>query len=226
MMIFLGNQDEILMRSLWIKRAIDLIGACLGIFIVVPLLFIISIVSIIDFKGRIFFQQIRVGYKRKFFYLIKFRTMKERYSTKGFLLPDKLRLTDIGRILRKTSLDEVPQFWNVIKGQMSLVGPRPHLEIHLDLNSVDQIRRHDMKPGITGWAQVKGRNSISWEKRFKYDVWYLNNWNIFLDLKILFLTISQVIKARGVYRPASIPAAEYKGENIILQQIDSHLLQK
>ena len=175
------------------KRLIDIVAAMFGIVLLSPLFIIIVILVRIKLNSTIFFCQLRPGIAGKPFKLIKFRTMLDTYDTDGSLLSDSIRLTSFGRFLRSTSLDELPEFWNVLKGEMSLVGPRPLLIEYLPLYSKEQSRRHELKPGITGWAQVNGRNAISWEDKFKLDVWYVDNQSFWLDIKILFLTFMKVI---------------------------------
>jgi sugar transferase EpsL len=164
-------------------------------------------------KGPVFFTQARPGKNKKIFSLYKFRTMKELKDKNGNLLPDAERLTKLGKFLRKLSLDELPEFLNVLKGDMSIVGPRPLLAKYLDLYSPEQARRHDVKPGITGWAQVKGRNVITWEEKFKYDIWYVANRSLWLDMKIIFMTIIKVIKGEGISQPGHATMEEFKGVN-------------
>ena len=147
---------------------------------------------------RFFFVQQRPGYKEKVFALIKLRTMTEAKDVNGKLLPDEMRLTSFGQFLRKSSLDEIPQFWNVLKGEMSIIGPRPLLMEYLPMYSTEEKKRHAVKPGITGWAQVNGRNSISWESKYALDLWYVSNLSFLLDLRIIFLTIKKVIKKDGI----------------------------
>ena len=160
----------------------------------------------------IFIQQ-RPGINGIPFNFFKFRTMTNETDEKGKLLPDRDRLTPIGRFLRNTSLDEVPSLFNVLKGDMSFVGPRPLLMEYLPLYSNEQMRRHDVKPGITGWAQINGRNSISWEEKFKLDVWYVDNQSLFLDIKIIFITIAKVLKQEGINQGRTITMEKFKGNN-------------
>jgi len=180
------------------KRLIDIMVALLAFFVL--LLPIILLACLVAFKiGRpIYFSQIRPGLYGKPFRIIKFRTMNNELDSDGHLLPDAQRLSSFGRFLRASSLDELPELWNVIKGDMSLVGPRPLLMEYLPLYTEEQARRHNVRPGITGWAQVNGRNAISWEEKFKLDVWYVENQSFFLDVKILALTILKVIKRHGI----------------------------
>jgi len=159
----------------------------------------------------VFFRQTRPGLHGKPFNLIKFRTMTNTKDHFGRLLPDSKRITKLGRFLRITSLDELPELWNVLKGDMSLVGPRPLLMEYLDKYTPEQARRHEVKPGITGWAQINGRNALSWEERFKMDVWYVDNQNLWLDLKILFLTIWKVLAREGISKPGHATMTKFSG---------------
>lgn len=185
----------------FIKRFMDITVSLLGLVILLPLFVIISITILVTMGWPVIFIQNRAGYKGKIFKMIKFRTMTNEKDKNGNLLPDSKRLTKFGKFLRSLSLDELPELFNVLKGDMSLVGPRPLLPEYLPYYTREQMRRHDVKPGITGWAQINGRNAISWEEKFKYDVWYVDNWSIWLDLKILFLTIIKVLKREGISKP-------------------------
>ncbi len=193
------------------KRIIDLVIA-LFIFLILILFFIIItfVLSIIN-KGKPFFIQQRPGKNEKIFKIIKFKTMTDATDKNGNLLPDNERLTSFGKFVRKTSLDEIPQLINVIKGDMSLIGPRPLLPEYLPLYNDFQKRRHEVKPGITGWAQVNGRNAISWEEKFEYDIWYIDNLSFTLDLKILFLTFKKVIASEGISSEKSATMEKFKG---------------
>jgi lipopolysaccharide/colanic/teichoic acid biosynthesis glycosyltransferase len=164
--------------------------------------------------GRpVFFVHIRPGLRGRPFKMYKFRTMLDLRDANGNLLPDEQRLTRIGRILRATSFDELPEFWNVLKGDMSLVGPRPLLMEYLERYTPEQARRHDVKPGVTGWAQVNGRNAITWEEKFKLDVWYVDNWNNWLDFKILFLTVLKVLRREGISANNHATMPVFMGQN-------------
>lgn len=196
-----------------IKKSMDLIISTIGFALFSPLFPVISVLIKLESKGPVFFKQKRPGKNNKIFYLYKFRTMKELRDVQGNLLPDAERLTKIGIFLRKLSLDELPEFWNVMKGNMSLVGPRPLLIEYLQRYSPEQARRHEVKPGITGWAQINGRNAITWEEKFKYDVWYVDHWNLWLDFKIIFITIWKVIKGEGINQPGQATMEEFKGDN-------------
>jgi undecaprenyl phosphate N,N'-diacetylbacillosamine 1-phosphate transferase len=180
-----------------IKRIIDFVVALLGLVILLPVFLIVSFL-LYYFQKSIFFTQDRPGLNGKVFKLVKFKTMNDQRDTEGKLLPDAERLTSVGKFVRSTSLDELPQLFNVLKGDMSLIGPRPLLVKYLPLYSKEQARRHEVKPGITGWAQVNGRNAISWEKKFELDVWYVDNVSFLLDMKILFLTIKKVFLRENI----------------------------
>jgi lipopolysaccharide/colanic/teichoic acid biosynthesis glycosyltransferase len=162
-------------------------------------------------KGGVFFAQQRPGRNEVIFKLLKFKTMNDKRDANGHLLPDAARLTAIGKFIRKTSLDELPQLWNVLKGNMSLVGPRPLLVQYLPLYTIEQKRRHLVKPGITGWAQVNGRNAISWEQKFEYDVWYVDNCSFALDMKILWMTVLKVVAREGISQEGHVTAQAFKG---------------
>jgi lipopolysaccharide/colanic/teichoic acid biosynthesis glycosyltransferase len=180
------------------KNIIDFIISLLGIILLAPFLVIIGLIILFAFGSPIFFIQSRPGFLGKPFKFFKYRTMTNKKDKNGNLLPDKNRLSPLGSFLRKTSLDELPSLWNVLKCDMSLVGPRPLLMEYLPLYSEEQMRRQEVKPGITGWAQINGRNAITWEEKFKLDVWYVDNRSLFLDLKILLLTIWKVFTREGI----------------------------
>jgi lipopolysaccharide/colanic/teichoic acid biosynthesis glycosyltransferase len=199
------------MRSYFLKRIIDIIGSLIGLVVASPIIVVISIIIYITMGRPIFFKQVRPGLKGKPFVIYKFRTMLDLRDENGNLLPDEKRLTTIGKFLRSTTLDELPEFWNVLKGDMSLVGPRPLLMEYLDRYTPEQARRHNVKPGMTGWAQINGRNAITWEEKFKLDVWYVDNWNILLDLKIIFLTILKVLKREGISAEGHATMPEFMG---------------
>ncbi len=194
------------------KRLIDISISSGLLLIFFPLLLLISLANIF-FHNGIFFIQDRAGYNGNVFKIIKFKTMNDNADKKGELLPDGERLTIFGRILRFSSLDELPTLWNVLAGQMSLVGPRPLLVSYLDRYNEYQLRRLEVKPGLTGWAQVNGRNSISWEKKFEYDVWYVDNRSFKLDLIIIFKTIGQVITGKGISHKNHPTMEEFMGTN-------------
>ena len=195
------------------KRIIDILLSSGLLFIILPLLLLIAIINILLNKGKIFFVQERAGYKGNIFKIIKFKTMNDNANNKGELLPDGERLTIFGSFLRFSSLDELPTLWNVLMGQMSLVGPRPLLVKYLDRYNDNQLRRLEVKPGLTGWAQINGRNSISWEEKFEYDVWYVDNRSLKLDLIIIFKTISQVIRGKGINHKNHPTMEEFMGTN-------------
>ena len=195
------------------KRIIDISISSALLLIFLPLLLLISIINILFHKGKILFIQDRTGYKGKLFKIIKFKTMSDKVDANGELLSDGERLTVFGRFLRSSSLDELPTLWNILLGHMSLVGPRPLLVKYLDRYDDNQLRRLEAKPGLTGLAQVNGRNSISWEKKFEYDVWYIDNRSLKLDLKIIFKTIGQVIRGKGISHKGHPTMEEFMGTN-------------
>jgi len=199
------------MRSPILKRIIDIIGALVGLIVSSPIMLIVSLIIYLTMGRPVFFKQLRPGLNGKPFVIYKFRTRLDLRDKDGNLLPDEKRITAIGRFLRSTTLDELPEFWNVLKGDMSLVGPRPLLMEYLPRYTPEQARRHNVKPGMTGWAQVNGRNAITWEEKFKLDVWYVDNWNIPLDLKIIFLTILKVFKREGVSAEGYATMPEFVG---------------
>lgn len=184
-------------RNLW-KPLIDFTAALVALIIFSPVILFVTVALYFSNSGKPFFFQLRPGKDGKIFKIIKFKTMNDRKDVHGNLLPDAERITPLGAFVRKTSLDELPQLFNVIKGDMSLVGPRPLLPSYLPLYNDFQRRRNDVKPGITGWAQVNGRNAISWEKKFEYDVWYVDHQSFLLDMKILILTVKKVFKQEGI----------------------------
>ncbi len=195
----------------WSKRVFDVCVATLGLVLLSPLLAILALLVWV-FQGRpILFRQQRPGYKGRPFIIYKFRTMNDRRDANGNLLPDAERLTPFGRFLRSTSLDDLPQLINVLRGEMSLVGPRPLLMQYLERYSPEQMRRHDVLPGITGWAQVNGRNALSWEEKFRLDVWYVDHWSFWLDMRILFMTLWKVLKREGISQPGHVTMEEFKG---------------
>jgi undecaprenyl phosphate N,N'-diacetylbacillosamine 1-phosphate transferase len=199
------------MYNLIVKRILDFLVALIGLVLVLPLLIIVYCLLSIANKGKPFFFQKRPGLNEKLFKIIKFKTMTDAKGIDGNLLPDSERLTKIGNFVRNTSLDEIPQLFNVIIGDMSLIGPRPLLPEYLPLYSLEQKKRHLVRPGISGWAQVNGRNAISWEQKFKFDVQYVKNLSLMFDLKILFLTIKKVVVREGVSSSTSVSMEEFKG---------------
>ncbi|MCS4534057.1 sugar transferase [Neisseria montereyensis] len=181
-----------------LKRLLDILASALGLIVLSPILLILVYLIRKNLGSPVFFTQTRPGQDGKPFKMIKFRSMRDAVDANGNPLPDSERLTDFGKKLRATSLDELPELWNVLKGDMSLVGPRPLLMQYLPLYNEFQYRRHEMKPGITGWAQVNGRNALSWDDKFQYDIWYIDNYSFMLDIKILFLTIKKVFVREGI----------------------------
>jgi len=194
-----------------VKRLIDLILAGIGILFTLPLLLILSVLIYFKLGSPIFFRQQRPGLGGQPFWLLKFRTMTDACGADGVLLPDSERLTRFGRFLRATSLDELPELINVLKGDMSLVGPRPLLMQYLDRYTPEQAQRHEVRPGITGWAQVNGRNAITWEEKFRLDVWYVDNWSLWLDIKIIFMTVWKIFKREGINQAGQATMEEFKG---------------
>ena len=196
-----------------IKSVIDIVSAVLIIIVLSPILLGLTAVLYLQNNGQPFFRQRRPGFKERPFYLTKFKSMTDERDANGQLLPDNERLTEVGAFIRKTSLDELPQLYNVLRGEMSIIGPRPLLFKYVPLYSPEQRRRHEVKPGITGWAQVNGRNSISWKRKFELDVYYVNHQSFWLDLKILWLTVQKVLKREGVNQSAARPMQPFNGNN-------------
>lgn len=197
----------------FIKRFFDFSIALVGLICLLPIFMMVTIGLFFANQGKPFFFQERPGKNERIFKIIKFKTMNDKKDENGNLLPDAERLTKIGSFVRKTSLDEIPQLINVLKGDMSLIGPRPLRTYYLPLYSIEQKRRHDVRPGITGWAQVNGRNAISWTKKFELDVYYVNNISFALDLKILFLTIKKVFKREGISAEGQATTEAFNGSN-------------
>ncbi|MFH2058533.1 MAG: sugar transferase [Pseudomonadota bacterium] len=193
------------------KNCFDIVLSCILLIVLSPIFLLISILVRIKLGPPIIFQQERPGYLGHPFIIYKFRSMMDKKNNNGILLSDSERLTRFGRLLRKSSLDELPELFNVLKGEMSLVGPRPLLMQYLERYSHEQARRHDVKPGITGWAQINGRNAVTWEEKFKMDVWYVDNHTLWLDVKILFQTIVQVLKSDGIHQKGHATAQEFMG---------------
>ena len=192
----------------------NLFDKSLALFLIIlfsPIYIIVSLLIFFKMGSPILFRQKRPGYKEKIFGIYKFRTMTNEKDANGNLLPDDKRLVGIGKFIRSTSLDELPQLFNVLKGEMSFVGPRPLLEEYLPLYNEKQKRRHDVKPGITGWAQVNGRNAISWDQKFDYDVWYVDNQSFWLDIKILWLTFLKVVKRSDISSSTSSTMEKFTG---------------
>ena len=196
------------------KRLIDLICAFCLLLIFIPFLLCVSLILLLVNRGAgIFFIQKRPGKDAKIFDVIKFKTMTDERDKEGKLLPDDKRLTRVGRVVRSLSIDELPQLINVLKGDMAFVGPRPLLPKYLPLYSEEQFRRHEVRPGITGWAQINGRNNISWTKKFEYDVWYVDHVSFWLDLKILFLTVKKVFVREGISKEGEVTTVPFDGTN-------------
>ncbi|KDE46255.1 sugar transferase [Geobacillus sp. CAMR5420] len=194
-----------------LKRSFDFVVSLIALIILSPVVLVTAILVRYKLGSPVIFKQQRPGLHGKPFYLYKFRTMTDERDENGELLPDHLRLTPFGQFLRKFSLDELPQLFNVLKGDISLVGPRPLLMEYLELYTPEQARRHEVKPGITGWAQVNGRNAISWEEKFKLDVWYVDNRTFWLDIKILFLTVIKVLKKEGINQSEYVTMEKFAG---------------
>jgi len=195
------------------KRLIDFFAALFGLLVLSPVFLLVTVALFIANQGKPFFFQSRPGRGERIFRIVKFKTMNDRRDADGELLPDAERLTAIGSFVRKTSLDEIPQLINVLKGDMSLIGPRPLLVQYLPLYNDEQKRRHDVRPGITGWAQVNGRNAISWQQKFAYDVWYVDNMSFGLDLKILFLTVKKVFIREGISADGQATMEVFRGND-------------
>jgi sugar transferase EpsL len=195
--------------SSFAKRVTDILLAGSALLISAPLMAAIALAIRWSMGRPILFRQMRPGYRGEPFKLLKFRTMNAARDARGCLLPDAARLTPIGRLLRRLSFDELPQLWNVFRGDMSLVGPRPLLMQYIDLYTTEQARRHDTKPGITGWAQVHGRNRLTWPEKFSLDLWYVDNWSLWLDIRILVRTLWQVLKREGISQPGHATMAEF-----------------
>jgi sugar transferase EpsL len=194
-----------------LKRILDLLIAIIGLTILSPFMLLIAVLILASMGWPIMYTQDRPGRGARIFRLYKFRTMRLLFDQKGQLLADEKRLTGIGKFLRASSLDELPELFNVLAGQMSIVGPRPLLVQYLPRYTKEQLRRQSVLPGITGWAQVNGRNAISWEEKFKLDVWYVDHWSLGLDIRILFLTLWRVISSQGINQPGHATAAEFMG---------------
>jgi undecaprenyl phosphate N,N'-diacetylbacillosamine 1-phosphate transferase len=195
------------------KRAMDLAVALVLLICCSPLLILAALALAIANNGTIFFIQLRPGFRERIFKIVKFKTMNDRRDSNGILLSDDERLTKVGELIRKLSLDELPQLINVVKGEMSIVGPRPLLVDYLDLYNMDQARRHEVRPGITGWAQVNGRNAISWKKRLELDVWYVDHQSFRLDVKIMWMTVVKVLKSEGVSANGMKTMPRFTGDN-------------
>ena len=199
------------MYKFYVKFLIDFTAALIGLLLLSPIFIVVTLGLFFANQGKPYFFQIRPGKNGRLFKIIKFKTMNDKKDSEGNLLSDDYRLTKIGAFVRKTSLDEIPQLLNVLKGDMSLIGPRPLLPEYLPLYNESQRRRHEVKPGITGWAQVNGRNAISWHQKFEFDVWYVNHVSFLLDCKIVYLTINKVFKREGITSENSVSAEAFKG---------------
>ena len=195
------------------KRLFDLIAVSLGLLVLWPFLGLLALCVWIGFGRPVLYLQLRPGYRARSFTLMKFRTMTAAQDAQGLLLPDAERLTRLGRFLRSYSLDDLPNVWNVLRGEMSLVGPRPLLMQYLERYTAKQARRHEVLPGITGWAQVNGRNALDWEERFRLDVWYVDHWSLGLDLRILWLTAAKVLRREGINQPGHATSEEFRGDS-------------
>lgn len=196
------------------KRIFDLVLTLLTMLVALPLMALIAILVWLKHGRPVFFRQMRPGYRGVPYQVVKFRTMTDARDQDGNLLPDEQRITSLGRFLRSTSLDELPELFSVLRGVMSWVGPRPLLLQYLDRYNPEQARRHEVLPGITGWAQVNGRNILTWEDKFRLDVWYVDNWSIWLDLKILVLTFWKVVTREGISQPGHATAEEFMGSDL------------
>jgi lipopolysaccharide/colanic/teichoic acid biosynthesis glycosyltransferase len=197
--------------SVQVKRAFDVVASGMALAMLSPLLAVLALAVRVDLGSPVLFRQVRPGMDGRPFTLVKFRTMRHAKDAAGRELPDAERLTAFGRILRSTSLDELPELWNVLKGEMTLVGPRPLLMEYLPLYTAEQARRHEVRPGITGWAQINGRNALSWEEKFALDVWYVDNRSFVLDLKILFRTVVRVFARQGISGSGQATVERFRG---------------
>lgn len=195
------------------KRMFDILVASSLLMVFSPLIVVVALMVRLKLGSPVLFRQQRPGLHGKPFGMIKFRTMLDARNQQGELLEDAARLTRFGKVLRATSLDELPELWNVLKGEMSLVGPRPLLMEYLPLYNAEQARRHEVRPGVTGWAQVNGRNAISWEEKFRLDVWYVDHQSFWLDIRILWLTIRKVLQSEGVSQQGHVTAEKFRGSS-------------
>ncbi|TDB02879.1 sugar transferase [Halomonas marinisediminis] len=196
-----------------LKRGFDVFASLFGLLILSPLMMVVAVIIRVRLGSPVLFRQARPGLNGKPFEMIKFRTMRDTYDENGNPLPDSERITPFGRFLRSTSLDELPELWNVLKGDMSVVGPRPLRMEYLPLYNAHQTRRHEVRPGVTGWAQVNGRNSISWEEKFDLDIWYVDNHTFFLDIKIILATIRKVLSREGISSSKEVPMPKFEGSH-------------
>ncbi|REC79908.1 lipid carrier--UDP-N-acetylgalactosaminyltransferase [Chryseobacterium elymi] len=201
------------MYKFFLKRVIDFLIALIGLILLSPVFIIVTVLLYFANQGKPFFLQARPGLNEKIFNIIKFKTMNDKKDRKGNYLPDSERLTRVGSFIRQTSLDELPQLINVLKGDMAIIGPRPLLPQYLSLYSESQKRRHNIRPGITGWAQVNGRNAISWTMKFELDIWYIDNVSFATDCKVMFLTLKKVIKKEGINQADQATVEAFTGNN-------------
>ncbi|MEN2283893.1 sugar transferase [Algoriphagus sp. SE2] len=197
----------------FIKRPLDFVISSLMLLLLSPIFLLLFVILGLYHKSSPFFTQPRPGKNGKIFFILKFKTMLDSYDEQGHLLSDEERITELGKVIRKSSLDEIPQLLNVLRGDMSMVGPRPLLIEYLNLYSDEQHKRHDIKPGVTGWAQINGRNGISWEQKFKYDIWYIDNCSLALDIKILFSTFFNVLSGKGISQEGHISMKKFTGNS-------------
>ena len=202
---------KVFFYNIFYKRVFDLLLAIPILILLSPVLAVTAVLVYIQLGRPVLFKQIRPGLHEKPFELLKFRTMTDARDEHGELLPDAQRLTRFGVFLRKSSIDELPEIINVLKGDMSLVGPRPLLMQYLDRYTPEQARRHEVKPGITGWAQIHGRNALTWEEKFKLDVWYVDHWSLWLDIKILIVTVWKILRREGINQPGQATMEEFRG---------------
>jgi len=207
----MGEQASRPVRAAPVKRLMDVGVSGLALVALSPILLLLWLLVRRRMGSPALFRQVRPGLHGRPFEMIKFRTMRDAIGPDGSALPDSERLTPFGRWLRATSFDELPELWNVLKGDMSLVGPRPLLMEYLPLYSPEQARRHEVRPGVTGWAQVNGRNALRWERKFELDLWYVDRHNLWLDLKILFMTLGRIVRRDGISAPGSATADKFKG---------------
>jgi sugar transferase EpsL len=196
---------------IWWKRPFDLVLALPALVLLSPVIAVLAVLVRVKLGAPVFFRQQRPGLNGKPFFMVKFRTMTDARDASGALLPDADRLTSFGRFLRSSSLDELPELWNVVAGDMSLVGPRPLLMHYLDRYTPEQARRHEVRPGVTGWAQVNGRNAISWEEKFALDVWYVDHLSLWLDLKIIGMTVGKIVRREGISQAGQATMEEFRG---------------
>ncbi|WP_307266341.1 sugar transferase [Chryseobacterium sp. W4I1] len=201
------------MYKVFFKRMIDFLIALIGLVVLSPVFIVVMILLYFANQGKPFFFQARPGLNEKIFNIIKFKTMNDKKDSQGNYLPDSERLTPVGSFIRQTSLDELPQLINVLKGDMAIIGPRPLLPQYLSLYNESQKRRHSIRPGITGWAQVNGRNAISWTKKFELDIWYIDNLSLATDIKVLLLTLKKVLKKEGITQVGQATAEAFNGNN-------------